>query len=52
MEYKKLKQELYPSNEEEAMEEDEASQENGCKDKKMGGTEHIPDATGVYNSDV
>ena len=30
MEYKKLRQELYPSDEEEeAMEEDESSQENG-----------------------
>ena len=42
MEYKKLKQELYPSDEEEeAMEEDEASQENGWEDEKMGGTEHL-----------
>ena len=53
MEYKKLRQELYPSNEEEeAIEEDEASQENGWEDEKMEGTEHISDDTGVNNSDV
>mmetsp|Transcript_51613 Transcript_51613/g.58538 ORF Transcript_51613/g.58538 Transcript_51613/m.58538 type:complete len:100 (+) Transcript_51613:744-1043(+) len=54
MEYKKLRKELYPSDEEEgaAIEKDEKNQENGCENKKMEGTEQIPEATGVNDSDV
>jgi len=46
--------ELYPSDEEEgaAIEKDEKNQENGCENKKMEGTEQIPEATGVNDSDV